>query len=145
MNEISSASSSADALNAGIGTHVVVELVDDAGDFERLEFDIVADKSADFARGFLGESTPMAKAILGKPAGSQIAYRQADIASLRILSVSLASSTPAKDAAQKREAALRKAAADVERTNAILFASSFSGKWGDYDPSGMEHWEEKKE
>lgn len=132
-------------LTVRTGTHVVVELLDDAGGIERLEFVMVPDQSADFTRGFLGEGTPLAKAILGKPAGSHIQYRQADIASLRILAVTPASSAPDKDVAQQREAAMRKAMADVERTNAILFASSFSGKWGDYDPSGMEHWEEKDE
>lgn len=40
---------------------------------------------------------------------------------------------------------MRKAVAEVERRDAILFASSFSGKWGDYDPSGMEHWEGEDE
>jgi hypothetical protein len=30
----------------------------------------------------------------------------------------------------------------VDQTNAINFASSFSGKWGDYDPAGVEKWEE---
>jgi len=132
-------------LTAQTGSHVVIDLLEDSGGSERLEFDIVPDKSADFARGYLGEGTPLAKAIWGKPAGSHIPYRQADIASLRILAVTPASSAPHKDAAQQREAAMRKAMADVERTNAILFASSFSGKWGDYDPSGMEHWEEKDE
>lgn len=23
----------------------------------------------------------------------------------------------------------------------MMFASSFSGKWGDYDPDGMDEWE----
>jgi hypothetical protein len=26
-------------------------------------------------------------------------------------------------------------------TNATIFAPSFSGKWGDYDPQGIEKWE----
>jgi len=25
----------------------------------------------------------------------------------------------------------------------MIFASSFSGKWGDYDPQGIEKWELK--
>ena len=28
-------------------------------------------------------------------------------------------------------------------TNAQMFASSFSGKWGDYDPDGMDGWKEQ--
>jgi hypothetical protein len=24
----------------------------------------------------------------------------------------------------------------------MIFASSFSGKWGNYDPDGITHWEE---
>lgn len=145
MEKYLSESPSSGELTAQTGMHVVVELLDDAGGSEHLEFDIVPDKSADFMRGYLGEGTPLAKAIWGKPAGIRIPYRQADIAGLRILAVTPAETTPAENTAQQREAAMRKAMADVERTNAILFASSFSGKWGDYDPSGMEHWEEKDE
>jgi len=145
MDETPPITSDPGELTVQTGKHVVVELLDDAGGSERLEVDIVPDQSADFARGYLGEGTPLAKAILGKPAGSHIPYRQADIAGLRILTVTPASSAPGKEVAQQRETAMRKAMADVERTNAILFASSFSGKWGDYDPSGMEHWEEKDE
>jgi hypothetical protein len=31
----------------------------------------------------------------------------------------------------------------AQRTNAEIFASSFSGKWGDYDPQGMAGWSEQ--
>jgi hypothetical protein len=132
-------------MTAQTGMHVIIELLDDTGAREVLEFDIVPDSAADFAHGFLGEGTPMAMAVTGKPAGSCIPYRQADIISLHILVVSPARSAPLEDAAERREAVMRKAMADVERTNAVIFASSFSGKWGDYDPSGMEHWQDEDE
>jgi hypothetical protein len=41
------------------------------------------------------------------------------------------------DLAAKRQTQFNKAVRDVERTNAINFASSFSGKWGDYDPDSL--------
>ncbi len=123
--------------------HVIVDLIDASGGCERLEFDIVPDQAANFAGGFLGEGTPLAQAIWGKLPGSQVSYQQADITSLRILDVTPTVAAPPPDAVQQRESAMRNTMAEVERRNAILFASSFSGKWGDYDPSGMDHWETK--
>jgi hypothetical protein len=127
------------------GTHVVIELADTSGGRERLELDIVPDELADLAKGFLGAGTPLARAICDQPAGRTIPYHQADIVSVRILSVAPAHAAPGADAAQGREAALRKAVEEAQRTDAIVFASSFSGKWGDYDPQGMEHWDKTDE
>jgi len=123
------------------GTHVVIELCGTASQRERLEFDLVPDELADASKGFLGVGTPLAKAICGQPAGRTIPYRRADIVSVRILSVAPAHAAPEADAAQQQDAALRKAVEEAQRTDAIVFASSFSGKWGDYDPQGMEHWD----
>jgi hypothetical protein len=47
----------------------------------------------------------------------------------------------AYEAASQREAEYRQALADFEKRNAATFAASFSGKWGDYDPDGVEKWE----
>ena len=124
------------------GKHVELELQLQSGESERMAFDIVPDAQADYPHGFLGEGTPLAKAILGKAEGSSVPYGVADIAIIRILSVSPSVSRPPADAAEKREAILRKAVEDAERMNAITFASSFSGKWGDYDPDGIEKWGE---
>jgi len=124
------------------GTLVVVEWLDAHGESEQLEFDLVPDQAADFSRGYLGAGTPLAKAILNKPAGATVPYCQADILQVRILSVAPAETLPVDDLTQQRERAARKALEQVQRTNAILFASSFSGKWGDYDPDGIEHWDE---
>lgn len=127
------------------GTHVVVELLGSHGESERLEFIIVPDKIADFPRGFLGEGTHLAQAILKKPAGAVVAYRTEDIHQVRILSVTATTSLPDEGLARQRADALRKARDQIERTNAIIFASSFSGKWGDYDPGGIDHWDENGE
>jgi hypothetical protein len=125
------------------GAHVVVELLAASDDTQRLEFDIVPDQAADFSRGYLGLTTPLAQAILDKPAGVTVPYHQADILAVRVLSVTLSSSLPIQDLAQQRQEAARKALQQVQRTDAMIFASSFSGKWGDYDPDGIAHWEEK--
>ena len=140
MDESRSPKQEQSQLVAQIGTHVVIELTDDAGGCESLEFEIVPDKLADLAKGFLGVGTPLAKAIYDQPAGRTLPYHQADIVSVHIVSVVPASTTPDADVAQEREDALRKAVEEAQRTDAIVFASSFSGKWGDYDPQGMEHW-----
>ena len=140
MKEGSSDSHLQSQLIVATGTHVAVELLDASGGSERLEFDIVPDAAADLARGFLGEGTPLARAIQGKVAGSDLPYKQADIVRVRIVSVAPASSAPDAEAAQQQDAVVRKAVEEAERMAAILFASSFSGKWGDYDPEGMDHW-----
>jgi len=127
------------------GTHVSVELLAADGEAQRLEFDLVPDQAADFSRGYLGVGTPLAKAILNKPAGATVPYRQADILQVRILSVAPAETLPVDDLTHQREQAARKALEQVQRTNAILFASSFSGKWGDYDPDGITHWDETEQ
>lgn len=121
-----------------VGTHVEIEMFTSSGDRERMAFDIVPDSAADFANGFLGEGTPLAKAILGRRAGIRVPYRVGDAIEVHILDVSPSKVVPQGDAAARRQEAIQKAAEEAERTNLILFASSFSGKWGDYDPDAVE-------
>ena len=124
------------------GSHVVVELISATGETQQLEFDLVPEESADFSRGYLGLTTPLAQAILNQPAGVTLPYQQADILQVRIITVTVSASLPLAGLAQQREEAARKALQQVQRTDAMIFASSFSGKWGDYDPDGIAHWEE---
>jgi hypothetical protein len=120
-----------------IGCEVEVELVDRAGGKERLKVIIVEDKAADFSQGYLSENTPLAKTILGEKAGVNIPYMKDDILSIHILTVTRSKNQPPEDVAAKREAKMKKAMKEVQDTNAIVFASSFSGKWGDYDPDSI--------
>ncbi|MGE5224061.1 MAG: GreA/GreB family elongation factor [Omnitrophica WOR_2 bacterium] len=120
------------------GMHVELEMITSSGERERMALDIVPDSAADFANGFLGEGTPLAKAILGRRAGSRVPYRVGDAVEVQILAVSPTGVTPDSDAALRRQETIQKAVQDVERKNLILFASSFSGKWGDYDPDAVE-------
>ncbi len=119
------------------GSHVEIEMLGPEGQVERLSFDIVPDRTADFSRGFLGESTPLAQAIMGQTAGSIIPYQVEDVTRIRILSVRPSRQAPPKEIAARREEIIRKAVENSDRTNAMIFASSFSGKWGDYDPTGF--------
>jgi hypothetical protein len=121
-----------------VGTRVEVEMIDEAGGVERLAFDIVPERAADFSAGFLGARTPLAQAILGEPAGSVAPYALADVVAVRILSVEPSTRAPAPGAAEAREAALRGA---VDRSNledAVRLALTVDVKWGDYDPEGIE-------
>ncbi|MEZ4615539.1 MAG: GreA/GreB family elongation factor [Caldilineaceae bacterium] len=115
-----------------IGAHVEVDLIDEAGDCEKVAFDIVREQYADFAKGLLGVQTPLAKAILGKLAGMTVAYTMGDICQVRIRHVSAAAPQVLEDAEARRQAAQQQALNAVERTNAEMFAASYSGKWGDY-------------
>ena len=128
-----------------VGCHVELELSDNSGVVDRLSVDIVSDRSADFKAGFLGESTPLARTILDQPAGRTVQYRVGDLQTVRILSVSPSQAQADENAAARRQEAIQRAVAESDRTNAILFASSFSGKWGDYDPQGIEQWNKDEE
>jgi hypothetical protein len=120
-----------------VGCEVEVEFADRAGNKERLRVIIVEDKAADFTQGYLSENTPLAKALLGEKAGVTIPYLKDDILSIQILTVTRPTNKPPEDAAEKREAMMKKTMREVQDTNAIVFASSFSGKWGDYDPDSI--------
>ncbi|PWB52224.1 MAG: hypothetical protein C3F13_11895 [Anaerolineales bacterium] len=120
-----------------VGCQVELELVDRAGYKDHLQVVIVPDSSADYSQGFLSEDTPLAQAILGEHAGSVIPYLKDDILSIEILLVTKATLQPAPDAAEKRKNQMIKTMLEVENTNAMVFASSFSGKWGDYDPDSL--------
>lgn len=117
----------------GLGTHVQVELIDQQGNGEPMAFDLVREQMADMERGLLGENTPLAKAIRGKAVGSTVPYNMGDIRRVRIVSVRPSALDEAVDAEARRQAILKKAIDDAERTNAEMFASSFTGKWGDYN------------
>ena len=131
-------------LAAQVGRHVELELVYEGGEIERLSLDIVADAAADFARGMLGESTPLARAISGHKAGEVIAYRTGDALEARILSVSAELSGEPVDLTKRREQTERKAVRQSDQTNLIIFASSVNNKWGDYDPGAIQDEEEEE-
>jgi Transcription elongation factor, GreA/GreB, C-term len=122
-----------------LGSHVQVELVYET-DAEQLELDIVPDQFADFANGLLGEGTPLAKAILGRQAGDIQAYQLGDIQAVKVLSVSASANLPDAEEFARRQEARRKAVEETQRRDAMIFASSYNGKWGDYDPEGIESW-----
>ncbi len=55
----------------------------------------------------------------------------------QLLSVSPSQTFQSADAQAHHEEVIRKAIEHSDRTNAMIFASSFNGKWGDYDPTGF--------
>ncbi len=120
-----------------LGTHVEVELSTVEGDVERLAFDIVPGTAADFATGFLGASTPLARhhgparrhgrALYGRR------HRPGDHP------VRAPERAPADaDASAARNAATREAVERAKTGDTIRLALTFSSKWGDYDPTPLE-------
>jgi len=124
-------------LQAQAGTRVKLELVDELDASEAMDVQIVSDEFADVSKGYLGKGTPLALAIEGHVVGESIPYDMGDIRQVRILEVRLDTDGPDAAIAERREQAMRKALNQTDLTNSILFASSFNGKWGDYDPSSL--------
>ena len=120
-----------------LGTRVEVEMITEHGDSERLTFDLVPDRAADFAQGFLGASTPLARAIMGRPAGSLVPYRVGDMAEVRILSVALSERRAPEDAADARQARTQEAVDQAKLDEMVQLALTVNVKWGDYDPEGI--------
>jgi len=112
---------------------VLVELVDLSGEAERREFTLVTGKQADFKSGLLDENTRLGRALLGHRAGEMIPYRAGDLTEVRILAVQGGDGSISSDAAEKRRAAVQKAAAQSEITNQMIFSTASGSKWGDYD------------
>ncbi len=112
---------------------VQVELVDSTGEAECREFTLVPGKQADFKSGLLDENTPLGQLLLGHRAGEIIPYAQGDLREVRILSVVSDDGTPPSDAAAKRRADVKKAEAQSEITNQMIFSTASGSKWGDYD------------
>ncbi len=128
-----------------VGAFVEIEFITSGGERESLSFQLVVDAQADFKNGYLGEGTPLAQAILGHPAGDTVPYQADEIEAVEILSVQPGRAAQGEDVAARRQETLRKAAEQSDLTSTILFASSFSGKWGDYDPTSlMDQWEQGK-
>ena len=118
---------------ARLGAYVEVELIDERGNREPMRFDIVREEHADLDRDRLGVQTPLAKALIGKRVGALIPYRMGDIRQVQIMSVRPSQATTLENTEEQRQAQLQKALDAVERTNAEVFAASYTGKWGDYE------------
>lgn len=118
---------------ARLGAYVEVELIDEQGQRERMGFDIVRAEHADWDRGRLGVQTPLAKAIIGKQTGALVNYRMGDIRQVQIVAIRPSQQATLENTEEQRQAQLQKALDAVERTNAEVFAASYTGKWGDYE------------
>ncbi len=121
-----------------LGTRVEVELTSHDGESELLAFDIVQEQAADFDAGFLAISTPLARAIVGRPVGSEVSYRMGDMVKVRILSIARSQRKADHEAAAGREASTREAVQRAKTDDTIQLALTFSSKWGDYDPTPLE-------
>jgi hypothetical protein len=120
-----------------VGCKVEIDLIDREGHKERLSIVIVPHESADFEHGYLGVDTPLGKALLGERTGHVIPYLKDDILAIEVLQVTKAAQLPSQETAKRRADEMKRTLKEVQNTNAMLFASSFSGKWGDYDPDSI--------
>jgi hypothetical protein len=115
------------------GSKVLIDLVDQSGGVERMEFTLVESKQADLKSGLLDENTPLARVLIRHRTGEVVRYAVGDLKEVRILSVELGEADTALDAAEKRRESVRKAATQSELINQLNFATASGSKWGDYD------------
>jgi hypothetical protein len=113
--------------------HVEIELVDSAGEIERREFTIVAEKQADFRSGLLGENSLLGRSLLGRHSGEVIPYTIGDLREVRILAVVKVSEPISGKSAEKRRATVQEAANQSEIISQLIFATARGSKWGEYD------------
>jgi hypothetical protein len=125
------------SLTVALGTHVEVEMIDEAGASEPVAFDLAPDEQADFANGFLGAGTPLAQAIWGRRTGEMVAYQVGDVVSVRVVNVTKTERVQEEDVAAKRQAVIQQAVAESERISDMVFALAVGSKWGDYDPGDV--------
>jgi hypothetical protein len=118
------------------GARVQVELVDEGGGVETLDLVLVPDADADLARGYLGQGTPLGRALLGQAAGSHLAYEQGDIVAVRILSV-VPGDLPETGAAAERQAVHQQAVERSEAQDIARLALTVDTKWGAWDPDAV--------
>lgn len=121
----------------GLGSRVVVELIDGRGEAERLTLAVVPDDQADFPAGYLGAGTRLAEAIMGHEAGQAVPYRHGDLVEIRILDIEPFAVSEAPDAASARREVIQKAIDKSELQDTLRLALAVSVKWGDYDPNGI--------
>ena len=101
------------------------------------------DAEADFESGFLGEGTPLARAILGERAGAVVPYQMGDVTQVKILAVGAGTRARDGDAATERQAIIQRAISKSDLADAVRFALTVDQKWGDTDPEGIaSNWPE---
>jgi hypothetical protein len=135
----------AEQIPVALGTRVEIELIGKDKTRERLQCVLVDDAAADFEKGFLSANTPLAQTLLGHAAGETLAYPRGDIVQVKILAVQPQAHTPASDAGEQRDEALRRARDKAELANMVSFALTFDSKWGDYDPEQIVKQYEEQE
>jgi hypothetical protein len=125
------------APRVGLGSRVVVDLIDERGEAEHLSLVVVPDDKADFQAGYLGAGTRLAAVLIGQQAGQTVPYRQGDLVEIRILDVEPFAVSEAPDAASARQAGIQKAIDRSDLQDTLRLALAVSVKWGDYDPNGI--------
>jgi len=125
-------------MNIQENCHIEIELVFRSGHREYFALDLVQDDQADFEKGFLGYSTPLAMAIWGVKSGTLVPYFTDDLEAVQILSVSESTRTRDTQVSSCREETLRDTLMQIQFRDALLFASSTDTKWGAYDADGLD-------
>jgi hypothetical protein len=123
-------------LTAATGRAATLELEFD-DEIETRTLAIVPDGLADLYAGFLGEGTPLGRAIAGQPVGAVLPFQGGRV-TIRQLRIDDQIIVRAKANAARRQAQVEQAEKEIAKANATLFALTVESKWGDYDPDGID-------
>jgi hypothetical protein len=121
------------------GCCVKMEMLYRSGNREHITLDIVPDEKADYENGFIGISTPLAKALIGEKSGYFIPYFTQELKAIQIISIKKSSRTPETNKSSTRTESIKEMVKKIEFRDAVLFASSTETKWGSYDTDGLDY------
>lgn len=121
-----------------LGCCVELDFIYRTGNRQRIKVELVPDDKADFERGFLGISTPLAQTLLGEGPGYLIPYFTEEFQAIQIILIEK-SSLGADHQSSARKKVIQETLEQIEFRDAVLFASSTSTKWGSYDADGLDY------
>ncbi|HEX7588721.1 MAG TPA: GreA/GreB family elongation factor [Anaerolineae bacterium] len=118
--------------------HIAIEIKDQTGATERMVFDLVPDKQANFSSGLISERAPLAQAILGRTSGETVQYlppsgAQQTVTILTIEQSGRASMRPDSDRVQ----ALEQVKDRIARRESRQIALTTELHYGSIDPDGI--------
>ena len=134
----SNVNSSGTLLCVSVGQHIVVEIKDQEGVTERLEFDLVPDKDSDFSSGLMSERAPLAQTIHGRAIGETVEYTPPSGVQQTVTILSIEPSVAERTrSVSNREQVLGEVQDRIARRESRQIALTTELHYGSIDPDGI--------